>query len=111
MTRRFAKLAHVPIEMDRLNAWMTYPYRNILSDLMSGRSRRLTHGYWPKCPLLFVYVERKPFHFHSARWIDHVRNVGGEVIGLPCGHWVPRDPSFVTVLSRWLSGTRDAISP
>jgi pimeloyl-ACP methyl ester carboxylesterase len=102
MTRRLAKLALVPAETTRLTAWMNYPYRNIWTDILAGRDRKLVEGYWPNCPLLFVYGEKKPFHFHGAAWVDHVRKVGGEVVALPCGHWVPREPSFVDVLHRWL---------
>jgi pimeloyl-ACP methyl ester carboxylesterase len=112
MTRRFAKLAHVPVDTARISAWMNYPYRNFWADVFSGRIRELDRGYWPTCPLLFVYGEKKPFHFHSAAWLDHVRKVGGEVVGLPCGHWVPRDPAFPGLLQRWLkdSATRAPIA-
>jgi pimeloyl-ACP methyl ester carboxylesterase len=102
MTRGFAQVAHVPEDAGRLNAWMNYPYRNVWADILSGRIRKLTRGYWPTCPLLFVYGEKKPFNFHSDAWLDHVRKVGGQVVGLPCGHWVQRDPAFVDVLRRWL---------
>jgi pimeloyl-ACP methyl ester carboxylesterase len=102
MTRAFAKLANVPVEASRLDAWMNYPYRNVWADLFTGRVPKLTKGYWPRCPLLFVYGENKPFMFHSAAWVDHVRKVGGEVVGLPCDHWVPREPAFVDLLQRWL---------
>jgi len=102
MTRSFAKLAHVPVDAARLSAWMNYPYRNIWADILAGRDRKLTEGYWPSCPLLFVYGEKKLFPFHSAAWVDHVRKVSGEVVGLPCGHWVPREAAFVTILRRWL---------
>jgi cis-3-alkyl-4-acyloxetan-2-one decarboxylase len=102
MTRRFAKLAHLPVDTARLTAWMNYPYRNFWADLFAGRARQFDRGYWPTCPLLFVYGEQKPFLFHSAAWVDHVRKVGGEVVGLACGHWVPRDPAFPGVLHRWL---------
>jgi pimeloyl-ACP methyl ester carboxylesterase len=102
MTRSFARRAHAPADPARLSAWMNYPYRNVWADLLSGRARRLTRGYWPKCPLLFVYGEKKPFMFHDAKWTNHVLDVGGEVVALPCGHWVPREPAFVRVLSQWL---------
>jgi cis-3-alkyl-4-acyloxetan-2-one decarboxylase len=102
MTRRFAELAHAPADPVRLNAWMNYPYRNVWGDMFAGRYRKLTEGYWPTCPLLFVYGEKKPFFFHSSAWVDHVRKVGGEVVGLPCGHWVPSEPAFVSLLGRWL---------
>ncbi|HTB77261.1 MAG TPA: alpha/beta hydrolase [Polyangiaceae bacterium] len=106
MTRRFARLGRFPVDEGRLDCWMNYPYRNVWADLLTGRARELTKGYWPTCPLLFVYGQRKPFPFHSASWTDHVRRVGGEVIGLPCGHWVMRDPSFVGILSAWLARSR-----
>ena len=102
MTRGFAKLGRVPRPAEQLFAHMNYPYRNIWRDIASGRVRKLLAGYWPKCPLLFVYGEKKPFAFHSQAWVDHVRSVGGEVVGLPCDHWVQHDPSFVKVLTRWL---------
>jgi hypothetical protein len=54
--------------------------------------------------VLFVYSERKPFPFHSDVWVNHVRKIGGEVVALPCDHWVPRQSSFVAVLARWLEG-------
>jgi pimeloyl-ACP methyl ester carboxylesterase len=103
MTRRFAKIAHVPADEGRLTAWMNYPYRNIWADILAGRDRKLFENYWPECPILFVYGKNKPFPFHNEDWIAHVRRVGGEVVGLPCGHWVHREPSFVDLLRRWLN--------
>jgi pimeloyl-ACP methyl ester carboxylesterase len=105
MTRRFAKMSRASSDPSELDAWMNYPYRNMWADLVSGRARELTRGYWPTCPLLFVYGEKKPFPFHDEKWVQHVRKVGGTVVGLPCGHWVPRHPDFVGVLSRWLGET------
>lgn len=105
MTRSFAKRAGAPMKRDQINAWMNYPYRNIWADLATGRAAKLTKGYWPTCPILFVYGEKKPFPFHSQAWLDHVHQVGGTVVGLPCGHWVQRDPGFVDVLARWLRDT------
>jgi len=102
MTRAFARVAHVPRDVSRLTAWMNYPYRNVWADIFSGRARKLTKGYWPTCPLLFLYGEKKLAPFHSAAWVDHVRNVGGEVVGLPCDHWVPRHASFPKLLRGWI---------
>jgi pimeloyl-ACP methyl ester carboxylesterase len=104
MTRSLARIARAPVDPSRLSAWMNYPYRNIWADLVSGRDRKLQDAYWPNCPTLFVYGEKKPFLFHSEAWVNHVRNVGGEVVGLPCGHWVPAEPSFVAIFTRWLEG-------
>jgi pimeloyl-ACP methyl ester carboxylesterase len=102
MTRAFAKLVHAPARPAQINAWMNYPYRNVWADLFTGRAEKLTKGYWPTCPLLFVYGEKKPAHFHSSAWPDHVRKVGGDVIGLPCDHWVPRDSAFPGLLRKWI---------
>jgi pimeloyl-ACP methyl ester carboxylesterase len=107
MTRRFATLFHVPDARTRpLTAWMNYPYRNVWGDLVTRRQEKLTEGYWPTCPLLFVYGEKKLFPFHSAAWTDHVKKVGGEIVGLPADHWVMNEPTFVDVLARWLEKTR-----
>ena len=97
MTRGFAKLARVQADETRLNAWMNYPYRNFWADIFTGRAGKLLEGYWPKCPLLFVYGEKKPFPFHSAAWVDPRAEGGGEVVGLPCDHWVPHRPEFVDI--------------
>lgn len=107
MTRAFAKIAKMPNAAERpLTAWMNYPYRNIWADLFSGRAAKLTKGYFPKCPLLFLYGAKKPFHFHSERWIEHVKSVGGEVHAVETGHWVPNHPAFVKILVPWLETTR-----
>lgn len=107
MTRAFARVADVPDAASRpLTSWMNYPYRNSWADLFSGRLKSMTKGYWPNCPLLLVYGEKKPFAFHSEKWAAHVKKVGGEVVGLPGDHWVMRDPAFVEVLVAWLAKTR-----
>jgi pimeloyl-ACP methyl ester carboxylesterase len=111
MTRSFAKVAKVPVDLALVTAWMNYPYRNIWADMLTGRDRKLLDDYWPTCPVLFVYGEKKPFPFHSKAWVDHVRKVGGEVVGLPCGHWVPREPAFVDILRNWLSGDAATTAP
>lgn len=105
MTRRMAKAGGAPNDPSRIRAAMNYPYRNIWEDLASGRAKSLTKGYWPTCPLLFVYGEDKPFHFHSQRWVDHVKRVGGEVVALTSNHWAPHHPAFVPTLERWLANT------
>ncbi|MFO0665190.1 MAG: alpha/beta fold hydrolase [Polyangiaceae bacterium] len=102
LTRGFAKLAKAP-QAATVEATMNYPYRNAWSDIASGRIRTLTKGYFPDCPLLFVYGEQKPFAFHSERWLAHVRATGGSVVALPCDHWVPRHPTFPTLLASWLA--------
>jgi pimeloyl-ACP methyl ester carboxylesterase len=111
MTRLLARIGKVPREVETLDASMNYPYRNAWHDLVSGRLRRATHRYWPRVPLLFVYGEHKPFHFHSRNWLDYVESQpGGKVIGLPCDHWVTRAPGFNELLQRWLSETSASLN-
>ena len=106
MTRWLAKMANAPQQGQTIDVSMNYPYRNAWYDVFSRRGKRATHGYWPRVPILFVYGERKPFHFHSQNWLDHVRTVpGGEVAALPCDHWVTRAPEFNAILERWLGAT------
>ena len=105
MTRGLAKLAQAPARDRPLDAVINYPYRNVWADIASGRAGQLTRGYWPTCPLLFVYGSKKRFMFHSPAWIEHVRRVGGDVIEIPSDHWVPRHPSFVPTLASWLERT------
>lgn len=110
MTRAFAKVAKVPVPSSKLTAWMNYPYRNVWADIFTGRDRKLTKGYWPTCPLLFVYGEKKPAHFHSSAWTEHVRKVGGEVVALPSDHWVPRASAFAGLLRKWIDSAAKKVN-
>lgn len=105
MSRRMAGAMGAPAPSERLTAWMNYPYRNMIADMVTGRARTFGNGYWPEIPLLLVYGERKPFPFHSEAWVDHVERTGGRVVGLDCGHWVMLDPAFNDILSSWLEAT------
>lgn len=105
MTRGFAKLAGAPRAAET-DALMNYPYRNIWTDLLSGRANKMTKGYWPTCPIFFAYGTKKPFPFHSSRWVDHVRSVeGGEVVAIEAGHWIPKERTTIDALGRWLERT------
>lgn len=105
MTRAFAGAIGAPLRREQINAWMNYPYRNVWQDIFAGRARKYFEDYWPEMPLLFVYGKGKPFPFHSEKWVEHVERVGGEVVGLDCGHWVSEDPAFDEILVRWLRET------
>ena len=105
MTRKMAKIGGAPGDPNGIHAHQNYPYRNIWSDLFSGRAQKNTKGYWPKIPLLFMYGARKPFPFHSSAWLDHVRSVGGEVVEIPSGHWLMRKPLYLERLRAWLANT------
>lgn len=106
MTRALAKAIGAPLPRQQINSWMNYPYRNIWKDILNGQARRETEDYWPQVPLLFVYGKKKPFPFHSQKWIDHIEKNGGTVVGLDCDHWVSRHPAFGGILTSWLESGR-----
>lgn len=103
MTRSLAGAMGAPAPRRQINAWMNYPYRNVWREIFAGDIRREMQDYWPRVPLLFVYGRKKPFPFHSRKWIDHVTGEGGTVVGLDCDHWVPRDAAFDEILLFWLA--------
>lgn len=103
MTRVLAGAMGAPMQREQINSWMNYPYRNVWRDIFSGRAKTQTADYWPRVPLLFVYGKKKPFPFHSRKWIEHVESTGGKVVGLDCDHWVSRDPAFAEILEGWLT--------
>jgi len=58
-------------------------------------------------PGLYVYGRRKPFMFHSSRWVRHLnRTTGCAAKSLDTGHWVMRQKpaEFNAVVKDWLLG-------
>ncbi len=108
MTRSMAKAMQAPMPTEKITSWMNYPYRNVWQEIFTGRARDETADYWPRVPLLFVYGRKKPFPFHSRKWIEHIESNGGTALGLDCDHWVQRDPAFAAILDRWLDATQPA---
>jgi cis-3-alkyl-4-acyloxetan-2-one decarboxylase len=56
-------------------------------------------------PALFIYGRRKPFMFHSERWLDQLgRAPGCAVLALDTGHWVMRQKpaEFNACVRAWL---------
>jgi len=102
MTRFFARISHVPRPAEELSSDMNYPYRNSMRSLAKREAPYLFAGYWPDVPMLFIYGTKKPFMFHSQRWLDHVASVGGRVVALGSGHWVPKHPELNDILIEWL---------
>ena len=59
------------------------------------------------CPVLYVFGERKPFMFHSPRWLHTLRaSEDGAAHALRCGHWVmlEQPEAFHSLVLRWLAG-------
>ena len=108
MTRAMARWLRCPTAGEHITHRMNYPY----AMQWFGTAGGLQHAAPVDLPmpLLYVYGERKPFMFHSAKWLAKVAaKPGNAVLGLPCGHWVmvSRQEAFVNCVRAWL----DAPSP
>jgi len=100
MTRRIARWASAPGDVEKVGAHMNYPY---VVQWTKGYGRR---PFVPHCPMLFVYGSRKPFMFHATDWLSTVRATPqGQVLALTTGHWVTHQGAadFNEALLRWLA--------
>jgi pimeloyl-ACP methyl ester carboxylesterase len=105
MTRAMARWLRCPSEQARITHKMNYPYAMQWFGTVGG-FKQAAQIQLPM-PLLFVYGERKPFMFHSDRWLARVAaQPGSAVLGLPCGHWVmtSRPEAFHSCVRDWLLG-------
>jgi pimeloyl-ACP methyl ester carboxylesterase len=105
MTRTMARWLRCPSDAGRITYKMNYPY----AMQWFGTAGGFQHAAPVQLvmPLLFVYGERKPFMFHSAKWLEKVASTPGSAVqGLPCGHWVmiSRPEAFHARVRNWLWG-------
>lgn len=109
MTRWMARSARCPTPSAQIQWYMNAPYAMAWLGLGGGLGRALPVK--PHCPVLYVYGQRKPFMFHSPRWLEWCNtNPGSKAVGLPCGHWVMLDQAsaFEGLVREWLAPTRSA---
>ncbi len=91
LSRGVGRVIRVPSrQRARLRSRCNYPYyyywRNTFVPWLNGR---LLKRYRPRCPVLFLWGERKPMMFHSPKWLRIVEDSGGRAEGLPgAGHWL-----------------------
>ena len=105
MTRAMARWLRCPADPQRISAKMNYPYAMQWFGTAGG-FKRAAQIELPM-PLLFVYGERKPFMFHSEKWLAKLAaQPGCAVQGLPCGHWVmlSQAQAFHARVRSWLWG-------
>lgn len=106
MARWMARILGGPADPGRVSAQMGYPYA--VTWLGAAGGFRGLKTFVPRCPMLYIYGERKPFMFHSRDWIESVAaQPGSRVLGLPSGHWVmaERPREFNEALLSWLAET------
>jgi pimeloyl-ACP methyl ester carboxylesterase len=107
MTRYMAKALRCPSAMADMHVGMNVPYAmkwmgtlegfdlacNVLKILPTAR------------PMLYIYGKRKPFMFHSDRWLEKIAaHPGSRVEGFDTGHWVMsnKPEQFNALLKEWL---------
>jgi pimeloyl-ACP methyl ester carboxylesterase len=103
MARRMARTMRCPTDPRGIGAQMGYPYAIRWLGVAGGFKG--LRAFEPAGPMLYIYGERKPFMFHSRRWIEWLAaRPGSRVIGMPTGHWImvaqPRE--FNDALRAWL---------
>jgi cis-3-alkyl-4-acyloxetan-2-one decarboxylase len=91
LSRAVGKAIRVPKrQRANLRSRCNYPYfylwRNLL---LPWHRKKLLALYRPRCPVLFLWGERKPVMFHSDQWLQIVADSGGRAEGLAgAGHWL-----------------------
>jgi pimeloyl-ACP methyl ester carboxylesterase len=90
ISRLAASLLGVPKQTrPDVHSGMNYPYLRFWSRLLSGRPPPSSKGFHvPKQPVLFLYGTKKPFQFHSERFVKYLESTPGcGVKPYAAGHW------------------------
>jgi len=90
MTELMSKTARAPRGVE-VGFRMNYPYFYLWRALILNKYRSsLLSRYRPRKPILYLYGLKKPYHFHSMRWIQILSETpGAKVVGVEgCGHWL-----------------------
>lgn len=91
MTRIVAKVIKVPSRQranirSRYNYSYFYLWRGMI---LPWKRSSLLGRYRPRCPVLYLFGERKPVMFHSEKWLQIVAESGGRAEGIAgAGHWL-----------------------
>lgn len=89
-------------------AWqMNYPYAMQWFGTLGGLRgvARVDKVFGPQLPTLFFFGKRKPFMFHSARWLAQLATAPGcAAHGLDAGHWLMKQKpeQFNRTVRDWL---------
>jgi cis-3-alkyl-4-acyloxetan-2-one decarboxylase len=107
MTRFMARNIGCRTPPERIGWQMNYPYAMQWFGSFGGLRgvARVDKVFGPKMPTLFLFGKRKPFMFHSARWLAALGTTPGcQVQGFDAGHWLMRQQpaQFTAVVRGWL---------
>lgn len=113
MTRFMARSTGCRTPPERMGWQMNYPYAMQWFGAFGGLRgvARVDKVLGPKLPTLFVFGRRKPFMFHSARWLAALGSTPGcQVQGFDAGHWLMlQQPGlFNATVRAWLDQSRTA---
>jgi pimeloyl-ACP methyl ester carboxylesterase len=113
MTRFMARANGCPTLPECIGWQMNYPYAMQWFGSFGGLRgvARVDQLLGPKIPTLFLFGARKPFMFHSARWLAAlVTTPCCAVHGFQAGHWmmVQKPAEFSRVVGDWLDQTQAA---
>jgi len=106
LSRLVGKVVGVP-ERQRaaIRSRFNYPYFYLWRGLLlPWRREAILRRYRPRCPVLYLFGQRKPFQFHSDTWLDLVAQSGGRSKGVDSGHWLQesRPDEVNALIADWL---------
>jgi len=102
MTQWIARIFKGPRDVLEIKANMNYPYFYTWKNLFLRKKDPLKN-YKPMCPILFFYGKKKPFMFHSEKWLNFLaQREDCKVIGVDAGHWVNGAKGFNREVLTWL---------
>jgi cis-3-alkyl-4-acyloxetan-2-one decarboxylase len=110
MTRFMARNIGCRTPPERMGWQMNYPYAMQWFGSFGGLRgvARVDKVFGPKMPTLFLFGKRKPFMFHSARWLAALGTTPGcRVRGFDAGHWLmlQQPAQFTAAVREWLDET------
>jgi cis-3-alkyl-4-acyloxetan-2-one decarboxylase len=111
LTRRMARWVGWRGDLATVHWAMNYPYAMQWLGSLGGLRgvARVDQVLGPVLPTLFIYGRRKPFMFHSQRWVDTLNATPGcRAVGMDTGHWVMRErpDEFNAQVRAWLDAQR-----
>lgn len=109
MTRFMARAIGCRNAPEQIGWQMNYPYAMGWFGAFGGLREvaRVHQLLGPVLPTLYIYGRRKPFMFHSARWLEQLVTAPGcAVQAMDTGHWVMRQKpvEFNACVRAWLDG-------
>ena len=87
LTKFVASVFRAP-NASNAHSGMNYLYLQVWKLILSGQMKSLQGFNPPTIPTLYMYGAKKPFYFHSQRWIEHVQAMpGSAVMPFNADHW------------------------